>query len=77
MHTGTKAVQSSAGLLTTLGYKLGPAAPATYALEGSIAIAGMAVAWLRDQLGVIKNASDIEALAASVPNTGLPLLCSS
>lgn len=71
VHTGTEAVQSTAGLLTTVGYKLGPSAAATFALEGSIAIAGMAVAWLRDQLGIIDSASEVEALAKGVTDTGV------
>ncbi len=69
MNTGTVPVPSSHGLLTTLGYKLGDA-PAVYALEGSIAIAGALVQWLRDNLGLIERASDIEALAASVEDNG-------
>lgn len=74
VHTGTEAVRSTAGLLTTVGYKLGPTAAVTFALEGSIAIAGMAVAWLRDQLGLIDSAADIEALASEVPDTGAPCI---
>eukprot|EP00892_Ulva_mutabilis_P003180 jgi/Ulvmu1/12863/UM098_0048.1 len=70
VHTGEQAVPSSTGLLTTVGYQLGPAAAATFALEGAIAIAGMAVAWLRDQMGLIERASDIEELAAAVPDSG-------
>lgn len=69
MNTGTVPVPSSHGLLTTLGYKLGDA-PAVYALEGSIAIAGALVQWLRDNLGLIDRASDIEGLAASVEDNG-------
>jgi len=56
--------------LSTVAFKLGPNAPTTYALEGSIAIAGAAVQWLRDSLGVIQSASEIEDLARSVENTG-------
>lgn len=56
-------------LLTTVAYKLG-AGPAAYALEGSIAVAGAGVQWLRDQLGFISSADEVEALAASVPDTG-------
>jgi glycerol kinase len=55
--------------LTTVGYRVGQA-PAVYALEGSIAVAGSLVQWLRDNLGLIKTAPEIEALAASVPDTG-------
>jgi glycerol kinase len=69
MHTGTVPVPSKHGLLTTVAAKLGDA-PATYALEGSIAIAGALVQWLRDNLGIIKVSSEVEALAASVPDNG-------
>ena len=51
-------------------YQLGPQEPPQYALEGSIAIAGAGVSWLRDGLGVISSASDSEAVARSVPDTG-------
>ncbi len=69
LNTGTNIVPSHAGLLTTVCYKLGGASP-IYALEGSIAVTGSAVQWLRDQLGIIKQASDIEALANSVSDNG-------
>jgi glycerol kinase len=69
MHTGTVPVPSQHGLLTTVAAKLGDT-PATYALEGSIAIAGSLVQWLRDNLGIIKSSSEIEALANSVPDNG-------
>jgi glycerol kinase len=69
MNTGTVPVQSKHGLLTTVAAKLGDAA-ATYALEGSIAVTGALVQWLRDNLGIIKNSADVEALAASVPDNG-------
>lgn len=69
MNSGTSPVASRHGLLTTVGYKLGDA-PATYALEGSIAIAGALVQWLRDNLGLIERAPDVEALARSVPDNG-------
>ncbi len=69
MNTGERPFPSTRGLLTTLGYKLGDA-PAVYALEGSISIAGALVQWLRDNLGLIENASEIEALAASVEDNG-------
>jgi glycerol kinase len=69
MHTGTAPTPSKHGLLTTVAAKLGEA-PATYALEGSVAIAGALVQWLRDNLGLIRSSSDIEALAASVPDNG-------
>jgi glycerol kinase len=69
MNTGEVPFPSKHGLLTTLGYKLG-AAPAIYALEGSISIAGALVQWLRDNLGLIAHAEEIEALAASVEDNG-------
>lgn len=69
LNTGTKAVQSKNGLLTTLGYKIGEA-QAIYALEGSIAITGALVQWFRDNLGLIENSSDIEPLAKSVDDSG-------
>lgn len=70
LNTGDEVVRSSHGLLSTVAYKLGPAAPPNYALEGSIAIAGAAVQWLRDGLGLIRTAAEIEALAAEVENSG-------
>lgn len=70
LNTGTAPVPSSHGLLTTVAYKLGPQAPAYYALEGSIAIAGQGISWLRDALGCIDSAAESEGLAASVPDTG-------
>jgi len=69
MNTGERAFHSSYGLLTTLAYKLGDR-PAHYALEGSIAITGALVQWLRDNLGLIQSSSEIEALARSVPDNG-------
>ncbi len=69
LNTGTDIVPSEAGLLTTVGYQLGEQ-PATYALEGSIAVTGSAVQWLRDQLGIIRDASEIEALANTVQDNG-------
>ena len=75
VNTGSDIVPSSAGLLTTLAFKLGPDARASYALEGAIAIAGMAVGWLRDQMGLISKASEIETLAAAVPDSGALLSC--
>jgi glycerol kinase len=59
LNTGEEIIQSTHGLLTTLAFKLGPKAPTNYALEGSIAIAGAAVQWLRDSLGIISSASEI------------------
>ncbi|MFI4974103.1 MAG: glycerol kinase GlpK [Caulobacterales bacterium] len=69
VNTGTRAMQSRNGLLTTVGYKIGDA-PAVYALEGSVAVAGSLVQWVRDNLGLIDSAPQIEALAASVPDNG-------
>lgn len=69
LNTGHEIVHSTNGLLTTLGYKIGDQ-DAVYALEGSIAITGALVQWLRDNLGLIETAADIEALAASVEDAG-------
>jgi len=69
MNTGDIACRSQNGLLTTVAYQLGKQAP-IYALEGSVAIAGASVQWLRDNLGLISQASEIETLAASVPDNG-------
>src|SRR6266850_1246671 len=69
MNTGEKAVLSKFGLLTTLAYKLGTKS-ACYALEGSIAITGALVQWLRDNLGLIEKSSDIETLARTVTDNG-------
>ncbi|HKE13613.1 MAG TPA: glycerol kinase GlpK [Kofleriaceae bacterium] len=73
MNTGDRPVPSKSGLLTTVGWQLGAGAESgevTYALEGSAFIAGAAVQWLRDGLGLIAKASDIEALAQQVPDSG-------
>ncbi|KAG2575200.1 glycerol kinase-like [Panicum virgatum] len=70
LNTGEEPTQSSHGLLSTIAYKLGPTAPTNYALEGSIAIAGAAVQWLRDSLGIIQTAAEIEKLAETVPDSG-------
>jgi glycerol kinase len=69
MNTGTKVVPSKSGLLTTLGYKIGDQ-PAVYALEGSIAITGALVQWLRDNLGMITSSPEVEALAKTVDDNG-------
>jgi len=69
LNTGTKPVQSKSGLLTTLGYKIGNE-PAVYCLEGSIAITGALVQWLRDNLGMIEKSADVEALANTVEDNG-------
>ena len=71
MHTGTEPVHSKHGLITTVAARLGgPETPATYALEGSVAVAGSLINWLRDNLGIIGDASEVEALARSVPDSG-------
>jgi glycerol kinase len=69
LNTGTEPVRSKAGLLTTVAYQFA-GERAAYALEGSIAVTGSAVQWLRDQLGIISGAADIERLAAQVPDNG-------
>lgn len=69
MNTGTSPVPSKNGLLTTLAYKIGDQ-PAVYALEGSIAITGALVQWLRDNLGLIEKSADVEALANTVQDNG-------
>jgi glycerol kinase len=69
MNTGDAPVPSKHGLLTTVAYKIGDK-PAQYALEGSIAITGALVQWLRDNLGLIEKSSDIETLARTVENNG-------
>ena len=69
MNTGEKIVPSKHGLLTTVAYKFG-SAPAHYALEGSIAISGALVQWLRDNLGIIEKSSDVETLARTVQDNG-------
>jgi glycerol kinase len=69
LNTGTKPVPSKSGLLTTLGYKIG-SQPAVYCLEGSIAITGALVQWLRDNLGMIKTSPEIEELAKTVDDNG-------
>uniref|UniRef100_A0A8C0FI99 glycerol kinase n=1 Tax=Bubo bubo TaxID=30461 RepID=A0A8C0FI99_BUBBB len=63
-NTGQKSVFSQHGLLTTIAYKLGRDKPVCYALEGSVAIAGAVVRWLRDNLGIVKTAQEVEKLAA-------------
>ena len=68
-NTGEEIVHSKNGLLTTVGYKLGDAAP-HYALEGSIAVTGSLVQWLRDNLGMISSAPEVETLAAAVEDNG-------
>jgi glycerol kinase len=68
LNTGALMVTSSSGLITTLGYALQEGPPA-FALEGSVAVTGSAVQWLRDQLGVIESAAEIEPLAGSVADS--------
>jgi glycerol kinase len=69
MNVGEKPVYSRAGLLTTVAARLGRA-PAQYALEGSVAIGGAVVQWLRDNLGLIRSSADVEALARGVDDNG-------
>ncbi len=68
VNTGPRLIRSRNGLLATAGWRLGR--ETTYVLEGSVFIAGAAVQWLRDGLGLIKSSSDVERLAASVPDSG-------
>ena len=68
MNTGQTAVMSKNRLLTTIAWKLGD--KVSYALEGSVFVGGSVVQWLRDGLGIIRSSSEVEALAASVPDTG-------
>jgi len=69
MNTGTRPVQSKCGLLTTVAYRLGNE-PAVYALEGSVAMSGALVQWLRDNLGLIRSSAEIENLARTVEDNG-------
>ena len=69
LNTGTKLVPSKSGLITGVGYKIGDQ-PAAYMLEGSIAITGALVQWLRDNLGMIASSAEIEALAGTVEDNG-------
>jgi glycerol kinase len=69
MNTGEKPTPSKHGMLTTVGYRLG-SQPAVYALEGSVAITGALVQWIRDNFGLIEKSSDIEALARNVKDNG-------
>jgi len=69
MNTGARKIDSKSGLLTTMAYKLGDQ-PAHYALEGSIAITGALVQWVRDNLGLIEKSSDIQSLARTVDDNG-------
>jgi len=74
LNTGTELVRSKHGLLTTVCYQFG-GAPAVYALGGAIAVTGSAVQWLRDQLGIISSASEIEILAGQVEDSGACTSC--
>jgi glycerol kinase len=69
MNTGEKIINSYSGLITTVGYRIGEQKP-VYALEGSIAVTGSLVQWMRDQMGLISSAAEIEPLAASVEDNG-------
>lgn len=65
LNTGTDPVQSQNGLLTTVAYQLGPKSPVTYALEGSVAVAGVGVSWLVDNMQLLQNPTESEAVARS------------
>jgi glycerol kinase len=69
LNTGTEIVKSKHGLLTTVCFKFGDQ-PAQYALEGSVAVTGSAIQWLRDQLGIISTAAEVESLALQVKDSG-------
>ncbi|PWO01406.1 putative glycerol kinase [Tilletiopsis washingtonensis] len=69
-NTGDKVVDSKNGLLSTIAYKAGPNAEPVYALEGSIAVCGSAIKWLRDSIGLIKEAAEVGELAEGVEDTG-------
>ena len=69
MNTGTEVVRSANGLISTVAYRLGDQPP-VYALEGSVAVSGSLVQWLRDNLQLIDSAAEVEPLAASVPDNG-------
>ncbi|XP_034244706.1 glycerol kinase isoform X1 [Thrips palmi] len=69
-NTGTACVHSKHGLLSTVAYKLGPDAPTVYALEGSVAVAGHAIKWLKDNLNLLKDPAEAERIASEVASTG-------
>ncbi len=69
LNTGSTAVRSNSGLLTTVAYRMGQE-PAHYALEGSVAVTGALVQWVRDNLGLIQHSAEIEALARTVADNG-------
>jgi len=70
MNTGSKKRESASGLLTTVGWQLGDGGPVSYALEGGAFVCGAAVQWLRDELGLIKTAPEIETVASLVTDSG-------
>ena len=70
MNTGETPVVSKSGLVTTVAYQMGPGRPAVYALEGSVAIGGALVQWLRDNLGIISSSSEVDKLARGVDDNG-------
>lgn len=69
-NTGHKIIDSASGLLTTVAYQFGKDAPPIYALEGSVAVAGFCLGWLKDNIGIIKSMSEIDDLINSVPDNG-------
>jgi len=69
LNTGAEPIESRHGLLTTVGYRIG-GQPAVYALEGAIAVTGSLIQWLRDNLGIIRSAAEVEDLARTVPDNG-------
>lgn len=69
-NTGNECVHSKHGLLSTVAYKLGPDAPTVYALEGSVAVAGHAIKWLKDNLSLLKDPAEAERIASEVSSTG-------
>lgn len=70
VNTGETPTLSKHGLLTTPAYKMGPSASCVYSIEGSVAVAGSAIKWLRDNLGMISSAEESESIASGVPDTG-------
>jgi len=69
INTGTALVHSRSGLLSTIGYQMGPSAPIVYALEGSIAVAGSGLNWLQDNLGILQRVEEIDVVASSVQSS--------
>ncbi|KAB0792355.1 hypothetical protein PPYR_14314 [Photinus pyralis] len=69
-NTGSKRVSSAHGLLTTVAYQTGPNTPVTYALEGSVAVAGAALSWLKDGMSVISDVNDVQCVAEQADSTG-------